>query len=63
MILIVGIKTHTVHKEAALGRRYLSENLLISIISQSITVSDQSISRPIQCFDCVAWAIWRACGS
>jgi len=62
MILIAGIKTQTVHKEATLSRRYLSENLLISIISQSITISDQSISRSIQCFDCVGWAIWKACG-
>jgi len=33
MLLISGIKTQTC-KEAAISRRYLSDNLLISIISQ-----------------------------
>ena len=48
MLLIVEIKTQTFHKETTLRRRFLSENLLIS---QLITINDQSIS--LQCFDSV----------
>ena len=50
--LIAGIKIQTVHIEAAFSRS-LSENLLMSIISLSITINDQSIS--LQCFDYVGY--------